>query len=472
MLNRMSILPVAIVAILSSCTHPAGDAPVPNEILPSSSQFSENGRTVAPNSWWTAFQDPQLNNLIAKSLENNPGIGQAWARLRMAEASARIASADLYPDLSFTGSAQRRFQNAPGPSNSTDSTSGSTSFTTSYELDLWGRVRAESDAASLESKATEQDLQTAATSLIAQVANTWFTLTEKTSQRQLLGEQYKNAMQTLDLMQTRFENGSSTGTDLLQQQQSVEAANAVLILNQSEIEVLEHTLAILLGTDPSQASYHTETSLPDLPEFPALGIPAVVLNQRPDIQAAWLRIQAADASVAAAIANRFPKITLSGSLTSSFGSPINLFENWVKTLLANLSLPIIDSGARTSQVDLQKAQLTSAILAYQTAFLEAIKEVEDAIVQERQQLLYIESLQTQVELSQQVYEQTLTRFQSGNRSYLQVLTTQDSLHSLNRTLLTARRTLLSYRIDLYRAIGGPIDLPESEIFKHSTQTRL
>ena len=464
---------IAIALILlTACSHNAIEDSPPAEITTSTGVFSDSGAVKAPNAWWESFNDPQLDRLVTASLENNPGLAQAWARLRMAEASQRIAGATNAPNLSFTGSAQRRFINAPGESESMETTSGSTSFSTSYELDLWGRVRSEKDVAMFEAKATSQDLQAAAVSLIAQVANTWFLLEEKTSQRTLLEAQYKNAQQTLELMQTRFESGSLTGTDLLQQQQSVESRNAALILNQSEIEVSEHTLAILLGKDPASASFSAGDTLPVLPPLPQLGVPAIVLNQRPDVQAALLRVREADAAVSASIANRFPKITLGGSLTSSFGSPVNLFEDWVKTLLANLTLPIIDGGSRRAEVDRKQAQLTVTILAYQQTFLNAMKEVEDALAQERQQSRYIQSLEAQTKLSEQVYEQTLTRFQRGNRTYLQVLTAQDSLHSLNRSLLTARRTLLAYRIDLYRAIGGPIDLPESEIFTNYSQTRL
>ena len=466
------IAAAAILGLLASCSPSTIEDVPPKEILTSTGTFSKSGKVEAPNDWWISFNDPQLNQLVETSLENNPGLAQAWARLRMAEASQRIAGAANAPNLTLAGSAQRRFVNALGPSSSIETTSGSTSFSTSYELDLWGRVRSEKDAAIYETRATEQDLQTAAISLVAQVTDTWFMLEEKTAQRSLLEAQYKNARQTLELMQTRFESGSLTGTDLLQQQQSAEARNAALILNQSEIEVAEHMLAILLGRDPAHASFAAGEDLPNLPELPDLGIPAVVLNQRPDVQAALLRVRGADASVAASIANRFPKITIGGSLTSNFGSPVNLFEDWVKTLLANLNLPILDGGSKKAETDRRQAQLTAAILSYQQAFLNAMKEVEDAVAQERQQVLYIASLKAQIKLSEQVYEQTLNRFQNGNRTYLQVLTAQDSLHSLNRNLLTAHRTLLTYRINLYRAIGGPVDLPESVIFETFSETRL
>jgi len=447
--------------LITGCSTPSIPPIQPPEIT-EEAHFSKSGTEAVSASWWTAFNDPALNKLIEQALSQNLTLAQSWSRLSQAESLVKAGGAARFPSLFTTVSSRRQWQNLNGPSDSSDTTSGSTGLTSSYELDLWGKVRAQYESSYFDYLTSEQDLQTASISLAAEVANTWFTLTEKWAQRELLTAQYQNAQQTLESIKVRFNNGSRNATDLLQQQQVIESRNALLILNQSEIAVLEHSLSILLGKDPSKGSYQPTLRFPDFPDLPSTGIPAQTLSHRPDIQSAWYAIQAADRDVAIAIDSRFPTITLGGTLSAAFGSPVNWFENWIKALTASISLPIIDGGSRRSEVDRRKALLGTALLRYENAYLTAMKEVEDALIQEQQQSDYLASLDQQIKLADQVFQQTLLRYQQGNQTYLQVLTAQDSLHSLKRTQLTALRTLFSYRIALYRAIGGNLTPPHSE----------
>lgn len=466
------ILAIPALLILSGCLHHENKDATESNIVSTPAAFSKNGRLDIQSPWWKSFEDKQLDALIDEAFRDNPGIGQAWARLRQAEATLQTSKAGMYPDLNLNASARRQYAESQTSDAITETTSGSAGLSSSYELDLWGRVRAQHKAAYFETMATEQDLNSAAITIAAQVVNTWFSLLEKTGQKRLLTAQYDNAKNTLKLLKIRFQKGSIIATDLLQQEQAVESRRASLLLNQGEIEVLEHALATLIGKDPTEATFTPETELPSLPEFPLLGMPVTVIHQRPDVQSAWLRIQAADASVAASIANRFPKITLGGSITSAFGSPVQLFEQWIESLTSSLNVPIFDAGTKKADTKRKKAQLASAILDYHSSVLNAIKEVENAIIQEQQQLSYIESLETQAALAEQVHQQTLNRFKRGNRTYLQVLVSQNSLHNLNRSHLSAKRTLLNYRVNLYRATGGLLELPQSNIFNKYTNFRL
>ena len=462
-----TVLLVTTGILLSSCTHPTPE-PVQVPVALEQSRFSERGSIPQEDRWWEAFNDPHLNEFIEQAFSENLTLAQAWSRLAQAEASVKAAGASRSPSLSFTANARRQWQNTPESARATDTTTGTTAFNSSYELDLWGKVRSQYAGAVFDYQATEQDLYAAAISLTAQISNTWYSLVEKRAQQELLQAQYQTAEQTLESIRIRFNNGNRNGTDLLQQEQVLESRKASLILNQAEIEVLEHSLAILIGKDPASASYAIASSFPELPEFPEVGIPAETLAKRPDIQSSWLAIQSADSDVAAAIANRFPAITLGGTVSAAFGSPINLFENWMKSLSASLSLPLFDGGARVAEVERRQAMLVTTLLQYQSAYIGAIKEVEDAIVREKQQLKYLDSLDKQIALAENVFNQTLNRYKKGNLTYLQVLTTQDSLHNLRRTQLTAVRNLLSYRTSLYQSIGGSFDLNPSEAWRNAS----
>jgi len=461
-----TILLIATGIFLTSCTHPTPEpVQIPSEL--EQSRFSERGSIPQADRWWEAFDDADLNEFIEQAFSENLTLAQAWSRLAQAEASLKATGASRYPSLNFSANARRQWQNTPESARATDTTSGATAFNTSYELDLWGKIRNQYAGAVFDYQATEQELYAAAISLSAQISNTWYSLVEKRAQQQLLQAQYETAEQTLESIRIRFNNGNRNGTDLLQQEQVLESRKASLILNQAEIEVLEHSLAILSGKDPASASYPMVRNFPVLPAFPALGIPAETLAKRPDIQSSWLAIQSADADVAAAIANRFPSITLGGTISAAFGSPINLFENWVKSLSASLALPLFDGGARVADVERRQALLGTTFLQYQSAYIGAIKEVEDAIIREKQQLKYLESLDKQIKLAENVFDQTLNRYKNGNQTYLQVLTAQDSLHNLRRTKLTAVRNLLNYRTSLYQAIGGSFDLTPSEAWQNA-----
>ncbi len=451
------LIPWLLIA-LAGCSYPE----TPTASAPSSlgenalsdHSFSESGTVPVESHWWTAFNDAQLNTWVDKALRENLSLAQAWARLSEAEATLTASSAARFPSLGLQTSVRRTFDDATTANPPTDRTTGSLDLIASYELDLWGKVRSEARGAYFEYRATEQDLRAASISIAGQIAITWYNLVERRAQQSLLKAQYQNAEQTLESIRMRFQHGSRNATDLLQQQQVIEARSGALIQNQAEIEILEHHLGILTGSTALHIEVQTPDTFPELPEFPSTGIPAAIITARPDIQAAWLRLQAADAAAATAVANRFPSLTLGAVLSSAFGGPVQLFDEWMEALTASLSASLIDGGLRRAEVDRRQALLSSALLNYRQTVLEALREVEDAIVQERQQQAFLESLSRQIVLAEQVFDQTFARYQSGDQSYLQVLTAQDSLHQLRRTALTAQLQLLQFRIALYRSLGS------------------
>lgn len=469
--SALCLIPWLLVA-LAGCSYPQTP---PNSAAPSSlgentleeRSFSESGTVPVESLWWTAFDDAQLNTWVDKALRENLSLAQAWARLSQAEATLTASSAARFPTLGIQASVRHSSDDATSGNPPTDRTTGSLDLIASYELDLWGKVSAEARGAYFEYRATEQDLRAASISIAGQIAITWYNLVERRAQKALLQAQYQNAEQTLDSIRIRFQHGSRNATDLLQQQQVIESRSAALILNQAEIEILEHNLGILTGSPPLKIEVQTPDSFPSLPDFPSTGIPAQVITARPDIQAAWLRLQSADAAAAAAVANRFPSITLGAVLSSAFGGPVQLFDEWMEALTASLTASLLDGGLRQAEVERRQAMRSSALLSYRQTVLEAMKEVEDAIIQERQQQAFLESLSRQIVLAEQVFDQTFARYQSGDQSYLQVLTAQDSLHQLRRNELAAQLGLLQFRIALYRALGGGFDPVISDAWQSS-----
>jgi outer membrane protein TolC len=224
--------------------------------------------------------------------------------------------------------------------------------------------------------------------------------------------------------------------------------------------VLENQLAILTGNSPGLMTLPKHSEFPLLPPLPDTGLSAEVMQRRPDVRRAYLRVQAADQRIASAIADRYPKLSLSASLGANSPSLEALFTNWLGTIAGNLLVPIIDGGRRVAEVERNQALAAEAMNTYAITLLTAVKEVENALIQERQQQQLVINLQKQVELATQSSERLRVRYLYGAMDFLRVLSAELSQQSLERTLIQARQQLIDYRINLYRALAGGFSLTD------------
>ncbi|MBW2605130.1 MAG: TolC family protein [Deltaproteobacteria bacterium] len=415
-------------------------------------RFSEAGTSPLPGKWWESFEDPVLSGLIDQALANNFSLKTAWDRLSQAEALARSAGADLFPALDAEAENSRNRFREDGQTS--EGHSYSLGLAASYELDLWGRIRSSRDAAAFEAKAGREDLRTAALTLSAQVAGTWYQLVEQYGQLDMLAAQIVTNKQVLELVTLQFRTGQVGIADMLQQRQLVESNQGEKTQAAAQVKVLEHQLAILLGFSPLQSVAPRVSRLLNLPLMPQTGLPAELIKRRPDIRSAYFSVQAADRDLAAAIADRFPRLSLTAGVDTSSVHTRDLFDNWLATLAANLVSPIIDGGLRKAEVDRTRAVASEALNTYGQTILNALGEVEDALVQEQRQRDFITSLDKQLTLAGQVVERVRDRYVQGTMDYQRVLDALLSQQDLQRSHLTARRYLVQYRIDLCRALGS------------------
>jgi NodT family efflux transporter outer membrane factor (OMF) lipoprotein len=436
-------------------------APVSRPVSPPASlsaHFTASGAETVADQWWSAFHDPILDDLIQRALSGNFTIRGAWDRLSQAEAQARKAGAALLPGLEGEAGAGRRRERSNGTTTSPRDTV-SLGLVVAYELDLWGRVRSARDAAALDAGAAAEDLQAAAQTLAAEVADTWYQLTEEQAQLELLDRQLVALEQVLELVTLRFRRGQVGAADVLRQRQLVEANRGERALAEARAEVVEHRLAILLGLDPTERVVEPITILAALPPLPATGVPLALLQRRPDLRSAWLRVRAADQRTAAALADRFPRLGLTARIGSEGGQGANLLSTWLIDLAANLTGPVFDGGFRQAEAQLSGAEAAEALNLYGQAILVAVGEVEDALSREAHQQDFVRRLENQLVMAEQVGELVRDRYLRGNLDYLRVLDALLNRQSLERNHLTARRQLLQNRIDLYRALAGGLDLP-------------
>lgn len=426
---------------------PAGELP---------KTFSLYTAESAPiNRWWEEFNDAELDTLIDTALSGNFTLKEAWARLNQARALAVQAGAALYPDLTGTAGAsyaRERTQNGSAKTESSDNYS--LGIVSSYELDLWGRIRSERESALLETSAVREDVNAAAMTLAAEVANRWISILSQKMQKQLLQRQLKINLLYLELTELRFRNAMVSALDVYQQKQIVESVRAEIPLVEAREQLLRHELAALLGKPPLAFLSITREDLPMPTELPATGLPADLLSARPDLRAAGMRLKAADWQVAAARANRLPAISLTAQARYGDSDMDVLFDNWLLSLAGNLTAPIFDGSRRAAEVDRTKAVADENLAAYRQTVLTAIKEVEDALISESKQREHIKGLEKEADTAQKALVEAGNRYRNGLTDYLPVLTQLLTFQGLERDLIQQKTNLLITRVNLYRALGG------------------
>ncbi len=445
------------VALISGCSMVAPQVKAPLSVP---DRFSESGHSPLPDQWWLSFEDPVLNRLMDQALVNNFSLKSAWHRLSQARALAKGAGADLLPslDVEVENSQNRLFES----SQTTEGHNYSLGLTASYELDLWGRIRSSRDAAVFEAQASEQDLRATALTLSAQVAGTWYQLVEQYGQLDILDEQMVNNRKALELVNLQLRTGKVGISDMLQQQQLIESNQGERDLALAQAGVLAQQLAILIGSPPRQKVAPRVAVLIDLPPIPELGLPAQLIQHRPDIRSALFRVRSANSDLAVAIADRFPQLNFSSDFSTTGVHTRDLFSNWLATLAANLVAPIVDGGSRRAEVDRTRAAAAEALNEYGQTILEALKEVETALVQEQRQRDFIVSIDRQLSLASRVIERLRDRYLQGSVDYQRVLDALLSFQSLQRSRLTAWQNLVQYRIDLCLALGTGWNLENLE----------
>lgn len=448
--RHVSLLIMAL--LIGACSPFAPESRLEAErVLPASFSFHEPA-AERPERWWEGLADPELSRLIEEALDDNFSVHEAFARLKQADASAVKSGAALYPELSLSSAASRSRQHAEASSrNASDYSLG---LVSSYELDLWGRVRSDKEAGSLEATASRDDLEAAAMSVAAEVADRWSRLITQRQLQTMVDAQIETSRTYLELVELRFAKGQASLLDVFQQREAVAKLEAALPPLEAEEERRQHELALLLGKPPKAELGIEQAVIPEPGEVPSLGIPADLLAMRPDVRAAWLRLQAADWQVAAARADRLPAIRLSADAKYSAGHIDTLFDNWLAGLAGSLTAPIFDGRARTAEVERTRAVAEERLATYQRTVLTAVKEVEDALVSEQKVREEVDAVRKQVDIAGKALDQARQRYVKGLNDYLPVLTELQSVHALEQDLVQKKGDLLLARIALHRALGG------------------
>ncbi len=459
----------SLALLLSSCAIFAPDKRTDlDRNLPEQFTLYSAEEMDSTNRWWETFQSVELDGLVEEALTNSPGIQQAWARLAQAEAIAAKAGAARYPTLNYSaGASANNRETTVGANPGRDSfNTYSLGLSAAYEVDLWGRIKSQTQAAAIDRDASREDLNTAAITLASQVASRWIGIVAQQLQTEVIRRQLEANRTTLELIELRFRKSLSSALDVYQQRQTVASTESQIPKAELRSELLRNELAVLLGMSDFQSLEIHDDILPILGNLPTLGIPADVLANRPDVRKAGLQLQSADWQVSAARADRLPALRLTAG--ASYGASniefSDLFDNWLANLGASVTGPIFEGGRRKAEVERTRAVVDERLASYRQVVLNAIKEVEDALVSETKQREYIVSLDQRLEAAQRSYEESVNRYRNGLVEYTTVLIQLNTLQSLERDRVVAQYELLQYRINLYRALGGswPNELSTNE----------
>jgi len=405
--------------------------------------------------WWHAFGSSQLDELIAAAERNNDDLAGAIARVREADAQARIAGAALLPTLDADVSATR--ERAPvsgvGPKVYNVFTPA---LAASYELDFWGKNRGIRDAARAAAAASRFDRQTVELTLISSVASTYFQALELRDRIAVAQQNLDNGKKILKGFKAEQSAGTATGLDVAQQETTVALLNAAIPPLLQQFRQTVNTLAVLIGKTPESVDVDMGTLTTLSSPAIATGLPSELLSRRPDVAEAEQQLIAANADIAVARAALFPSIVLtagggyeSAALSSLISPPARIYD-----ISAGLTQPIFHGGALRGQVEYSRARYAELLTTYHKTVLTAFSNVESALVATRQTAEQQQRQQDAVATARRAFDFAQTQMSAGIVNILTVLNTENALFSAQDELAQINYLHLQALVDLYTALGG------------------
>ena len=449
----------AVAALLAGCAGTPEEVEAPSPVEPPAVwQSGEEDRAGEVGSWLADFGDAHLENLVALALGNNFNLQAALGRLEQANALARIEGADRLPNLSLGGSAARRstrLDGDPGPRVRTDRFE--VNALASWELDLWGRLKAQALAGEADALAAAGDFFAVRQSIAAQVAGAYFDTVERQEQAALAEETLRTFEESLRTVEERFQRGISPALDVQLARANVANARASLLQQQQLREVAQRRLETLVGRYPAGVA-RTPEQLPELPSPIPAGLPSELLERRPDLLAAQSRLVAADARLKQSRRALLPSLTL----TASYGQASDELENLLEknfdvwSLVGNLTAPLFQGGRLRAAVDRSEAALRTAVAEYGNVLLTAFREVETALVSEEILRERLRAVREAAEESAAAQELAEERYDRGLVDIITVLESQRRAFNARISAISVQNQLLQNRLSLYLSLGGEI----------------
>jgi NodT family efflux transporter outer membrane factor (OMF) lipoprotein len=455
---------VALTLLLGACSLAP---PLKTPVVPTGDVYKELGPwtqaepadRLPRDSWWTLYGNAELDELEKQLIAGNPTLAAAFANYAEARALADQARAGLYPTLGLNASAERNREsiNAPlrGPTTPTYYNANTLGGSVSYELDLWGQIRNEVAAAKASAAASAADLENARLSLIAQLVNDYIQLRSLDRDSAILDQTVEAYTRALELTEQRHGAGIAPGLDVSQAQTQLDAAHSQAAQTLAQRALMEHAIAALLGVSASTFSIKPQIVDITLPQTPS-GVPATLLQRRPDIAAAQRRMMAANANIGVARAAYFPTITLG----AQGGFQSTGYSNWLSApssfwaIGPNALLSVFDGGLRRAQVAQARAEFDASAAYYRGTVVTAFQQVEDSLATLNHYHDGAAEEKAAVDAAQRSLDFALALYKQGATDYLTVVTSQTALLQTQLQALNLETLQLTASVDLILALGG------------------
>jgi NodT family efflux transporter outer membrane factor (OMF) lipoprotein len=455
---------VALTLLLASCSLAP---PLKTPDIPTADAYKELGPwtraqpadRLPRDSWWMLYENAELNELETRLIAGNPTLAAALANYAQARALADQARAGLFPTLGVNASVGRNREsiNAPlrGPTTPTYYNANTLGGSVSYELDLWGQIRNEVAAGEANAAASAADLENARLSLIAQLAGDYIQLRSLDRDSAILDETVDAYTRALSLTEQRHGAGIAPGLDVSQAQTQLDAARSQAAQTLAQRALMEHAIAALLGVSASTFSIKPAIVAITLPQIPS-GVPATLLERRPDIAAAQRRMIAANADIGVARAAYFPTLTLG----AQGGFQSTGFSNWLSApssfwaIGPNALLSVFDGGLRRAQVAQARAEFDASAANYRGTVVTAFQQVEDSLATLDHYHDATLDEKAAVDAAQRTLDFAMALYKQGATDYLTVVTSQTALLQTQLESLNLDTLQLSASVNLILALGG------------------
>lgn len=448
--------------LLAGCQMIGPDYFRPKQVLPESFQeASTNASTeVLSNRWWALYHDAILDDLIEKASKNNTDLKIAVARIEEADGYLREVGAALFPQVNLDSSASRYKVTELGATPLFNGMSPTRSnynikLGTTFELDFWGKLRRTQESARAQALASRFAKDTVDLSLKSLVAGDYLLLRSLEAQIAISASSMQSREDSLALTKRRLDGGVSSALDVHQAEVALSNLKAQLADLTRQRAIIEHQLAVLTGDLNLKVPAGNIQALP-IPPVPPAGLPSAILEGRPDVRQAEQNLIAANAKIGVAKAALFPTISLTAGLGGESKDLGDVLKSAARIWNGGLSLnlPVFDSGRLSSKVDQASAQQKQLLANYESAVQHAFEEVNDALVNVRQNTEREVALAAGQESAIKALEIANNRYKSGYTGYLEVLDAQRVSNDVSLAYVQSRQARLAATVELFKALGG------------------
>lgn len=409
--------------------------------------------------WWQSFQDPVLDKLIETALKENQDVRIAAARVEQFLGALRSTRSQFFPQADYSGNASRNRVSEDsfgvGPGSDPYFTQYEAAAGASWQIDLFGRIRRQTEAAQARVYATEQARRGVILSVVTGVAASYINLLGLDRRLEISQGTLDNYAGTLKIFEMRYAGGVVSKVELSQVQSEYERARAEIPNLEAQVQAQENLISILIGRDPGPILRGGKISALVRPGVPA-SLPSSLLERRPDVVQAEQNLIATNANIGVAKSLYYPSISITGAYGGASGDLDDILDSSARqwSIAGNLTGPIFTAGGIAGQVQSAKAAREAALQTYELTVLNALREVNDALIASQKSVEAYGALARRVEALREYARLSYLKFENGAASYLEVLYANNLLFEAELIAVQAQARTFTNLIDVYKAMGG------------------